>query len=307
MGKIKITHIINPFSGSKEHLALQNLTFQSIEKAKNYVKNVEVEIAAVYFKEDESVVPPFIGSRTVVDKSVLDYNKTLQNRKLPTINDILVEASKNSSSDYLIYSNMDIGLHENFYEMVNQFIAKGNDAFAINRRRVSEKYNDSSDLSAIYAEVGEMHTGYDCFVFKRELLAQFKLGNTCIGIPFIDSVILFNLIAFANNFKLYTNKHLTFHVGFDLIKNWGGKDFVKHNKSEYLKTLKLLNGHLKLKNLPGSGLSFVKRHFKWLMNPTIHYPTVFKLDMKGGERYAQTKKPVYGYLEKLQQWIKLDE
>ncbi|MDF1672845.1 MAG: hypothetical protein P1U41_05040 [Vicingaceae bacterium] len=305
MSKLKILHIINPFNGSDEHTQIQSLTLQSILAAKNYSSNIEITNCAVVFEEDKSSVPNFIEQTELIDRSVLDVNKNLKNRKLPILGDVLEKGSKLINTDYIIYTNIDIGLQPNFYESVAEFTAKGYDAFAINRRRVSEKYTNVNQLNQIYAEVGEMHIGYDCFVFKTELLKCFKLNNVCVGIPFVDSAILFNLIAYSNSFKLFTNKHLTFHVGYDLVKNWGSKAFIHHNKREYQKILNEIKGDIKLNNIPGSGYSFFKRHYKWLMNPTMPYPLLFSLDFKGGDRYHQDKK-LKGYYERLQPKISLD-
>jgi hypothetical protein len=123
----------------------------------------------------------------------------------------------------------------------------------------------------------------------------------------VGNTLFFNLMCFANNFRLFTNKHLTFHVGLELVKTWGEASFLLHNKTEYLKVIAALKNKLELKNVPGAGLPFFKRHFKWLMNPTIHYPTVASIDFKDkGSRYKQTEKKPKGYYEWLQQKIKLD-
>jgi len=305
MSKLKLLHIVNPFNADDEHLKIQEITLQSIYNAKSNSENVNVVNSAIVFNEDKNTVPPYFDNTKALTRSVLDVNSGLKNRSLPILADILTAGAEAIQADYIIYTNIDIGVQPNFYQSIVEFIAEGYDAFAINRRRVSEKYTNVDQLNQIYAESGEMHIGYDCFVFKANLLPQFKLHNVCIGIPFVDSALLFNLIAFSDNFKLFTNKHLTFHIGYDLVKNWGAKSFVNHNKKEYQKVLKEIKGDIKLKNVPGSGYSFFKRHYKWLMNPTIPYPLVASVDFRGGERYQQEKK-LKGYYERLQPKISLD-
>ena len=301
------THIINPFNGNAEHLSVQSITFASIKNAVNYASKISVKICAICTKEDEKFGKEFVSSTVILDKTISDYNPTLKGRELPTINDILMKGVEGANADYVIYSNIDIGLQENFYVVIDQMVNEGYDSFAINRRRVSDKYKSPNQLYEIYSDVGELHTGYDCFVMKKSLVKDFVLGNCCVGIPFVDSVLLFNMIAFSEKFKLFTEKHLTFHIGYDLVKEWGGKKFIQHNKKEYLSSLKQIKNKLELKNIPGSGYPFFKRHIKWLMNPTIHYPTVFSLDFKATKnRYNQSSILRKGYLEKLQKIIKLD-
>ena len=299
-------HIINPFIGDDQHNKIQELTIESIKRAQEYEGNNDVEILAAYYKEDEEVVPGFVSRKVELKKSIRDVIPNSA-KKLPLISEFFDSIKGDESIDYVIYSNIDIALHYQFYSAVKAFINKGFDAFAINRRRVSEHYCNITDLNQLYSEVGYQHLGYDCFVFKRGIIEKFALGKACIGIPFIDSVMLFNLIAFSSHFKLFTDKHLTFHIGYELVKNWGDKELVAHNKKQYLNALSQIKDKVKLKNVPGAGLPFFKRHFKWLMNPTIHYPTVASLDFKGkGTRYKQTEKAPKGYYEWLQKKIKLD-
>ncbi|MCB0401874.1 MAG: hypothetical protein KDD41_07310 [Flavobacteriales bacterium] len=304
-----IVHIINPYSGSEQHLKHQELTFESIRRAKSYARgSVEVQVYAMYDREDEGLIPEFVDHKFRLERSALDCDPSLKGKRLPLLKDLIDPVVAHCNADYVVYSNIDIGLQLNFYKVVQELIQQGYDAFAINRRRVSGHYSEVSDLDQIYAEAGKMHNGYDCFVFRRELANQFDLGQVCLGIPFVDSVLFFNLVAFADHFKLFTGKHLTFHLGYELVKKWGSEAWVAFNKKEYLKVLKGLKDQLQLKNLPGSGLPFLKRHFKWLMNPTIHYPTVCRLDLssKQSQRYIQSKKIKGNYYERLQKLIKLD-
>ncbi|MGL4596148.1 MAG: hypothetical protein ACRCYO_01395, partial [Bacteroidia bacterium] len=114
-----------------------------------------------------------------------------------------------------------------------------------------------------------------------------------------------NLIAHASKFRLFTQKHLTFHVGMELVKNWGSADQVAHNRKAYRSVLKSLEPHLNLVNMPGASLSFFTRHFKWLMNPTYHYPTLLRLDLQQWNRVRKPKmKPeVSGMAYKYQNWL----
>ncbi len=305
---MKIAHIINPFNGSDEHIRMQNITFESLKRASVYADNCEVEVISTHYADDEKIVPAYITKKVTLTQSVLDYNKKLSKRALPTLQDILTNTVAATDADYIVFTNIDIGVQQNFYKTVKEIIDHGHDAFAINRRRIGNDYQSVEQLNQIYADAGEIHNGYDCFVFKKELFSQFQLGNVCIGIPHVGNTLFFNLMCFANSFRLFTNKHLTFHIGYDLVRPWGSAEFLNHNKTEYLKVITAIKQHLQLKNVPGSGLSFFKRHLKWLMNPTIHYPTIAALDFKSSnaERYKQSVKKPKGYYEWLQKKIKLD-
>ena len=305
---LKIAHIINPFNGSAQHISMQDITFESLKRAKEYATNCEVELVSTHYAEDETVVPSYITKKVVLIKSVLDYNKKLSKRLLPTLKDILTNSIAATDADYIVFTNIDIGVQQNFYQTVKEIIGQGHDAFVINRRRIGEQYQSTAQLNQIYANAGELHNGYDCFVFKKELFSQFQLGNVCIGIPHVGNTLFFNLMCFAKSFRLCANKHLTFHIGYDLVRPWGSQEFLNHNKTEYKKVIAALKQHLTIKNVPGSGLPFFKRHLKWLMNPTIHYPTVAALDFKSfnAERYKQSGKKPKGYYEWMQKKVKLD-
>ncbi len=106
----------------------------------------------------------------------------------------------------------------------------------INRRRIKSTLNRAEDLDKIYSEVGKDHIGYDMFIFKRSLFPKFILNNTCIGIPFVGNDLFYNLFCFAEKPVLLTDKHLTFHIGLELLKDWGSNELKKHNYKEFRKT-----------------------------------------------------------------------
>jgi hypothetical protein len=137
----------------------------------------------------------------------------------------------------------------------------------------------------MYAEVGEPHPGFDMMVFHRSLFPNFKLGNVVIGLPFVDMAFIHNLIAFSKNFRLFTGKHLTFHVGTELVKSWGKSDEYAFNKKEALNVVRELYPHYNVAAFPGANLPFFTRHYKWLMHPNFHYPTMLRLD------FAQKDQP----------------
>lgn len=308
-----IAHIINPVKKDENHeLSIaQPITFESLKRARSYTKDVvNVDLITSQYSEDRSVIPEYFTITDDLNRSVLDCGDFKVKRKLPLLKDILFIAYHTTNAEYLIYTNVDIGVMPQFYVAVNEIIDQGYDAFAINRRRVSKKYTSVKDLNQIYSEVGRMHNGYDCFVFKRELFPKFELGNVCVGIPHVSNTLFHNLICYSKKFKLFTDRHLTFHIGYELFKEWGDKSYLNHNKSEFLKVLTRLSKEMNIGNFPGAGYPFLVRHFKWLMNPTLHYPTLLKMDIKQRKQHRepiQHEKKESAYREWLQKRIKLDE
>lgn len=306
---MKILHIINPYA--TDNFEEQEISLQSLITARDFSnEKVNVNFLAVSHIQEDIILPDEFVNRSSIDRYVTKIGSFKYSRPLPLLKDILDPIKNFNEADYIIYTNMDIGVMPHFYNSISDIISNNVDAFIINRRRIDANLRSKEDLSQIYAETGKIHNGYDCFVFRRELYEKFQLGNVCVGIPHVGNTLAFNLMSFATHFKLYTSKQLTFHLGFDIVKNWGDTDYLEHNEKEYFKIIRKLKPHLKLKNMPGSGYSLLKRHFKWLMNPTIHYPTFAQVDFGQWkeERYVQNSNnpKLRGYYEWLQKKIRLD-
>ena len=311
--KTTIAHIISPFKAKEgsEPAIVQPITFESMRRAKKYASDtVDVELFTAQYPEDREIVPDYFTLTPDLERSIADIPSVGGSRKLPLLKDILDELYTHSEAEYFIYTNVDIGLMQPFYTVVDEYIQQGYDAFIINRRRVSGNYTSVDQLDLIYTDVGEMHNGFDCFVFKRALYEKFDVGEVCVGIPHVGNTLAHNLFCWGENFKLYTNQHLSFHIGMELVKKWGNDALMKHNYASFRKVLKKLTPHLRIENIPASGKPFIKRHFKWLMNPNLHYPTLFKLDFKQwGTQRAPSQREDSGqrYYEWLQEKVKLEE
>ena len=105
------------------------------------------------------------------------------------IRDILDRLYAASDADYFIYTNVDIALMPHFYTAVTQLIETGVDAMVINRRTIAKSPSDPAHLPLMWAQVGEKHPGYDCFVFRRDAYPNFDLGTACIGANWIGRVL----------------------------------------------------------------------------------------------------------------------
>ena len=125
-----------------------------------------------------------------------------------------------------------------FYVAVDRFLEGGYDSFVINRRTISDRYKSVEEIPLMYSDLGRPHEGHDCFIFKRELHPENSYGNTCIGMPFVNRVLIFNFACHAKNFNEFKRKHLTFHIG--NYTQWQSDeylDYTAHNKKEFVKVL----------------------------------------------------------------------
>lgn len=239
---IIFAHIINPVivDKSSDLYIAQPITFETMRVAKGIAKaNLNVELLSAQYPEDRSFIPEYFLKTDDIEVSVQDIKTFKNKRKLPLIQDILdrlYEASANVN--FLIYTNVDIALMPFFYLSIAELIKQGYDAFVINRRTISKRFNSLNQLNLIYSQVGEKHPGYDCFVFKRDLYSKFRLGKACIGANWIGRILITNLICHAKKFRVFEDLHLTFHIGDD--RSWKVpkyKDYDKHNESELHKIL----------------------------------------------------------------------
>jgi hypothetical protein len=250
-----IGHIINPVivDKSSDLYEAQPITFETMRRARDFALNVvEVRLVTAQYLEDRPLVPEWFQPTPDLERSILDMGTFRQERKLPLLVDILDRLyTAAPEADYLIYTNVDIGLMPYFYTAVNHMTDMGFDAFAINRRTIGKEHDDLKKLDLMYCEIGEQHPGYDCFVFKKSLYPTFKLGTACVGANWIGRVFLVNLISHAGNFKIFDNSHLTFHLGDD--RSWQDpdlNDLHEHNEEELHRILLTYKAEKLLQNKP---------------------------------------------------------
>ena len=233
---IKLAHIINPVvvGETSDLFTAQPITFQTLMEARRYaLPRVPVELCTAQFAEDRELAPPEFLRTPNLERSILDFGTFEQRRKLPLIQDILGRLYEATDADYLIYTNVDIGLQPYFYVAVASLIKQGYDAFTVNRRVISDRFKRPEELPAIWAEVGKPHRGHDCFVFHRSLYPNFRFGHVCIGTGYIGKTLICNFLCHGKNSTLFADKHLTFHIGED--HRWRGgrsRDMLEFNKRE---------------------------------------------------------------------------
>lgn len=293
---MKIVHIVGPVKVPKNNnlYNAQPITFESMRKAKDYIQNsyLEVILCSTQYDEDKEIIPNYFTQLSDLTRSVNDVNPALKTRKLPLIKDILQKIEEINDIDYVIYTNVDIALMPNFYESVFEYIKLNHDAIIINRRRIANNYNSAEQLPLMFAELGRSHPGFDCFIFKQGLLNKLILDDICVGIPFIEVSLLHNLLAFSDNPLVLFDKHLTFHLGMDVL-GFNKNEYYAHNKEVYFKRIyPKIRDKFDLKKFPYAENSRLKRFLKWGLNPSLM--TVDYLSLEGKS-----------YLNRLK--LKLDE
>jgi len=279
---ISIAHIINPVKAQEgsELFIAQPIVFEAMRKAKAFAATIDVKLFSAQFAEDSEIFPEFFQKTKNLETTVQIKGK----KKLPLIKDILQRLYDSSTAEYLIYTNTDIIVLPQFYEVVAKIIAQGYDAFIINRRRIPKVYNSVNDLPFIYSDMGKSHPGFDCFIFKRELFPKFILGEICVGIPFVEATIMHNLFAHAEKCKLVDDLHLTTHIGMNVMPK-RDEEYYRHNRNEFEKIKKELLPLLSIEKMPYARYPYPLRIFKKALNPAVFTMMNLELETKSvGEK-----------------------
>lgn len=241
---ISLAHIVNPVnvSATSDLGIAQPITFETMRRAREHASAVvDVGLFTTQYPEDASTVPSGFTRTQHLERSVLDVGVFRHTRKLPLLKDILERLFEATDAQYLIYTNVDIGVQLHFYATIRLLIETGYDAFAINRRTIDSRFDRVSEISLMYASVGKAHPGWDCFIFPRSAFPKFDLGNVCIGVPRCGLALLANLQANAQSFKEFKQLHLTFHRGDDRAWSTGSSgDYAAFNTREVVGLLERL-------------------------------------------------------------------
>ncbi len=234
---IKIAHLVHPVivHKSSDLVAAQPITFATMSKAREFAqRNAGVSCYAIQYHDEKRIELPQCFTRTPdLTRAIGDIKTFKKRKKLALIGDLLTALYRASQADYFIYTNVDIALQPFFYRTVSKIIAQEYDAFIINRRTIPAHYKNVEEIPLMYAELGEKHPGWDCFVFKRALYPHFALGTVCIGTDWIGRSMIANLSGIAKQFKVFTDLHLTFHIGDG--RPWESSqldDYARHNRDE---------------------------------------------------------------------------
>ena len=276
-----LAHIINPFvigTESDLHLA-QRVTMKSMERAKSEASGkLNVDLVSAQYPEDREMIGHGWIMTPDLDRSMRDKGNFDRNMKLPFIRDILDRLYTLSEAEYLIFTNVDIGVQPNFYSRISKFIDEGYDAFIINRRRIPEVYSDVDELDRMYSAKGKKHPGFDCFVFHRDMYPKFSLADVCIGVPFIGITLAQNVFCHAKKPKVFTDEFLTFHIGMELFKKRASRDYFRYNRKEFWKAMEVIWDSLDTKKWPHGNSVMPWRMLLWGINPSLPIRLALKLE-----------------------------
>jgi hypothetical protein len=290
----QLAHVVNPVlvEEASELSAAQPVTLETMRIARSFaLGRVQVDLFSAQYAEDHPMVPPDFYRTADLERSVLDCGSFRKPRKLPLLKDILDRLYQATDAEYLVYTNIDIGLLPHFYLTVDQFLEAGYDAFVINRRTISRRHSGVEQIPLMYAEIGESHRGWDCFVFHRDAYPNYKLGTICVGAPRVGLALIANLVSYGRKFHEFRQEHLTFHLGND--RSWRGSpysDYAEHNSREALWILAALEeerGPLPRSSPPGSFLHRQRRfgpvYEFWVQH--VHIPVKLR-QLLTGERLS---------------------
>ena len=243
-----IAHIINPVLVDKNNSSYlyytQPITFESLYKAELYAenkhKNLQIELYTVSYPEDNTIIPDYFIKLPCLTRSTKDIYPHISVKKLPFLQDIFDSINKYVSADYIIFTNTDIIAHYKLYDFIYENIKIFNyDSMIINRRDNIPKFINNiqlnhEHLNIIYELEGEKHIGRDCFVIEKKIFKKINMENIFIAHPPWGLILMKYLDKNSNNFKLFRNEYLTFHLGND-------NNHKNNNKQEPLTQINYLN------------------------------------------------------------------
>lgn len=238
---MKIAHIVNileiqpKHESSYLHIA-QPVTLKSMLDSKlQSRKPKDIDLIAVKHKNDNIECPKGFRMAPDITRYCHDVLPELpKTRDLPLISDILNALNQASEADYLIYTNIDIGLFPDFYDFVIDTISRGVEAFTIKRITMPKKVNaielDQNNYKLVFDQKGVSHPGFDCFIFPHKILQSINLGNVFIGTPPIGLVLKREIEKSINPFRSFASKtRKTFHLGDDQF--WRNPECIFYRKN----------------------------------------------------------------------------
>lgn len=267
---LRIAHIINPYPAveGSDAWRVQQVTVRSLRNAVAASVRSRPELLAAQFADEVTDCSAGLIPTASLDRSVLDLHTFQRPRRLPLMADVLSRAVAATDAEFIIYTNMDIIVQPYFYDAVTALLHDGADALIINRRRIADRGQTADDLPLILAEVGRSHPGFDCFVIHRSLVPKLRLDGLCIGVPFSEAGLMYNLMAFAQDCRIHEDLHLTTHLGLEVMPA-RDVEYHRYNRACFDRSLPALKPHLVGKRLPYSQLGFWHRTLKRGLNPAV--------------------------------------
>jgi hypothetical protein len=212
-------HIVNPVRvrPSSDLFHAQPLTFESLRRSRARALaagHPDVRLFTAQYPEDHPI-PEGFEPTPDLDRSSRDLGRFIRPRRLPLFGDILARLYRASEAENLIYTNVDIAVHGDFYLELDRLVAGGLRSFVINRRTVRVPDGGPCDLDWLTAQPGEDHPGFDCFIFQRSLLDGVDFHDLLIGTTGIGKTVVGVLSSLDPGFRILDDLHLTFHLNDD--------------------------------------------------------------------------------------------
>jgi hypothetical protein len=228
-----LAHLINPVPASAraDLVMTQQLTFASMRRARIRAAGApEVTLWATGFVDDPAAPEGFMETPRL-EGSVLDRGAFTTKLRLPLLGDLL-ERLHRIDADILVFTNVDIAVHPDFYLRVSEILSRGLDAVSINRRTVEWQRTEPPGLDWLAVQPGAPHAGHDCFVFRRGLLENVDFNNVCVGFPPVGAVLVAALSTATPRFRILEHERLTFHLNEDRPwRNPSFQEYWSHNRS----------------------------------------------------------------------------
>jgi hypothetical protein len=194
--RVTFKHIVHAYTGraAAETLAAQSFTFATIQAA--------ARMAAP--PEDAHLVPAECLVVPGLKRVVTDIASFAVPRQLPLLFDIIelglavpdqhptiVDARR-----FIILTNSDIHY----------------DVITVNRRIIDQGHIQllRTNPALMFADYGNDHPGFDCFIFPESLFALFVRNNAWVGAGMCMRGLLYSLAVNAQRFLMLTRAHLTF-------------------------------------------------------------------------------------------------
>lgn len=247
----RIVHVVNPFRSASGDCddRTQALTYETMRRARDFSRHVPVHLAAVVADSERDCVPEGFELAGTLSRTIDQIASFQHPRPLPLLFDILELGQRHAAAlagqhgdalgnVFLIYTNADICPMPHFYDSVAGLVARGFDALTVNRRTIPQHVREVAGLPAMYAEFGQTHTGYDCFVFPLARLESYVPSEAFIGGDFVARSLLYNMVANSESMLMLRQAHLTFHIGDD--REWSDpkyKDYREFNVKQAIGVL----------------------------------------------------------------------
>ncbi|AFY37245.1 hypothetical protein Lepto7376_0850 [[Leptolyngbya] sp. PCC 7376] len=235
----KIIHLVNivDFKAGSEHAIAQNITLESLKRAKIYAENqgLEIKLLSAQYPEDHTRIPEWIEATEDLEFSCLEYPELLDNRKLPSLADIIQRGLDAAvDADALIYSNIDIAVQKEIYVNVKNELDQGAESLSITRRTIPQEFDSPEQLDAMYQSKGEAHPGDDFFVFSKACFPKMSLRPVFVGVCWFDKILLLNAAAYGRPFKKIRDQCWTFHLGDDRTWSTDRLHLISEYNRKYL-------------------------------------------------------------------------